>query len=113
MQVLKLRLALSQPRGRSLSGQYDFPPPGFVTTVTLHKTGLLVLLLGKSPLSRMIPGPMPSLLSNVTGVWTSGSLPLPTLMSGMWGLSTTPLTTTPLQFPLLYDHLSKNKTHLW
>lgn len=89
-QVLEHRPALSQPSGRSPSGLCDFPPPGFVVTVTLHKTRLLVLPLGKSILSQTIPGPVPPLLSSVTHVWASASLPLPTLVSGMWGLSPTP-----------------------
>lgn len=44
------RLELSQPRGRSLSRQCDFPPPGFVAMATLHK-----LRLWASPLEKSIP----------------------------------------------------------
>lgn len=47
-QGLGLRPVLSQPSGRSLSRQCDFPPPGFVATVTVHKTRLPVLPLEKS-----------------------------------------------------------------
>lgn len=36
----ELRPSLSQPTARSLSGQCDFPPPGFVALVTLHKARL-------------------------------------------------------------------------
>lgn len=39
----QLRLSLSQPSGRSLSGQCDFLPPGFVVTEALHKPRLWVL----------------------------------------------------------------------
>lgn len=46
---------LSQPCGRSQSGQCDFPPPGFVATATLHKARLSALPLGKSILSRTHP----------------------------------------------------------
>lgn len=36
----ELRPSLSQPTARSLSGQCDFPPPGFVAMATLHKARL-------------------------------------------------------------------------
>lgn len=48
--------SVSQPSGRSLSGQCVLPPPGSVAMETLHKPRLSCLPLEKSVLIRTIPG---------------------------------------------------------
>lgn len=100
---LELRPGLSQPSGRSLSGQCDFPPPGFVAMAISRKTRLWVFYFGKEhpKLHRAI-----STVSGVTHIPASHGLLLPSFVSGMWGLSPAPL------LPLLSNHLSKNRLNM-